>query len=110
MRTVKTAPYGSWKSPVSGKLLASGSSAPADLTTDGDRVYWLQLQPQKGGRYGLLTWAKGERPREAVPEEFNVRTRVHEYGGGSYVADGRTVYFSNFDDQFVYRLEKGRKP
>jgi len=110
MRSIKTAPYGSWKSPIRGDVLASGSSSPTDLTTDGERVYWLQLLPKEGGRYGLFTWANGEKAREVVPKEFNVRNRVHEYGGASYVANGRTIYFSNFADQLVYRLKKGARP
>jgi len=77
---------------------------------DDARLYWLELQPEEGGRYGLFTGEKGESPREAVPKEFNVRTRVHEYGGGAYVASGQTVYFSNFKDQLVYRIQKGGGP
>jgi dipeptidyl aminopeptidase/acylaminoacyl peptidase len=110
MRSVKTAPYGSWESPIRGDVLASGSSVPTDLTTEGGRVYWLQLQPEEGGRYALYTWSEGERPREVVPKGFNVRNRVHEYGGASYITSGPTVYFSNFTDQLVYRLDRGKKP
>ena len=110
MRPVKNSPYGSWKSPITGSLLASGSGTLWDLTVDDARLYWLELQPEEGGRYGLFTGEKRESPREAVPKEFNVRTRVHEYGGGAYVASGQTVYFSNFKDQLVYRIQKGGGP
>lgn len=43
---------------------------------------------------------------------FNVRTRVHEYGGGaSLVAPGGgTIYFVNFSDQRLYRQDIGAKP
>ena len=37
-----------------------------------------------------------------TPAPFNVRTRVHEYGGGAYAADGDTVWFSNFADNLVH--------
>jgi len=53
------------------------------LTLDGDDLYWLELQPESGGRYGLFRSAKGGKPIEVVPREFDVRTLVHEYGGGS---------------------------
>ena len=92
---------------MTGSLLAEGSGPPSDLTTDSGRFYWLELQPKEGGRYGLYTWARGETPHEVVSKDFNVRTRVHEYGGGSYLASGAAVYFSNFKDQLVYRQEKG---
>ncbi|MDQ3654853.1 MAG: prolyl oligopeptidase family serine peptidase, partial [Chloroflexota bacterium] len=37
----------------------------------------------------------------------NVRTRVHEYGGGAWAAADRTIVFSNFDDNRLYRLTPG---
>ncbi|HUI86325.1 MAG TPA: S9 family peptidase [Nitrososphaerales archaeon] len=107
MSAKKAADYGSWKSPIGGRVLASGSAQPSELALVGDRLYWLQLVPEEGGRYALYSWAEGERVHEVVPKEFNVRTRVHEYGGASYAADGRTVFFSNFSDQLVYKTSPG---
>jgi dipeptidyl aminopeptidase/acylaminoacyl peptidase len=48
--------------------------------------------------------------RDVITEEYNVRTRVHEYGGGSYAVYGETVYFTHFSDQHIYRLEPGHTP
>ena len=46
-------------------------------------------------------------PTDVTPPPINVRTRVHEYGGGSYtVADG-VVVFSEFSDGRLYRLDPG---
>jgi dipeptidyl aminopeptidase/acylaminoacyl peptidase len=42
------------------------------------------------------------RRSEVTPAGFNVRTRVHEYGGGAFVLGTRQVYFSNFTDQRIY--------
>ncbi len=106
----RKAPYGSWRSPIKTSDLGAGSSFPGELTLDGDDLYWLELQPESGGRYGLFRHAKGGKPTEVVPPGFNVRTLVHEYGGGSYVAAGGTVYFSNFEEQRVYRSEPGSAP
>jgi dipeptidyl aminopeptidase/acylaminoacyl peptidase len=39
-----------------------------------------------------------------VPPDFNVRSRVHEYGGGAYIVRDGTVYCVNFSDQRVYRI------
>ena len=105
----KVRPYGSWSSPITAKKLAEGSSLPSEPTVDGDRVYWLELNPEKAGRYGLWTFRDGK-ALELVKEPFNVRTRVHEYGGGSYLVHGETIYFSNFKDQLVYRLSPGQEP
>ena len=108
--TKKTAPYGSWKSPITGDVLATGSSLPNELTLDGETLYWVELLPAEGGRYALYRREKSGDIAEVVPKEFNVRTRVHEYGGGSYAAHGPTVYFSNFADQRVYRFMPGEGP
>jgi dipeptidyl aminopeptidase/acylaminoacyl peptidase len=103
------APYGSWRSPIALDRLAEGSAVPGELTLDGDNPYWLRLRPEEGGRYALLRW-QGGNVTEVLPSQFNVRTRVHEYGGGSYLVHEGTVFFSNFADQRVYRQEPGGTP
>ena len=45
-----------------------------------------------------------------MPDGFNARTAVHEYGGGAYCVHGGTVYVSSFDDQRLYRIDEGRGP
>ena len=47
---------------------------------------------------------------DVTPEGFNVRTTVHEYGGGAYVVHEGVVYFSNFSDQRLYRQAQGGEP
>jgi dipeptidyl aminopeptidase/acylaminoacyl peptidase len=39
-----------------------------------------------------------------VPPPYNVRSRVHEYGGVAYAVVAGDVYFSNFADQRIYRV------
>ena len=49
--------------------------------------------------------------QDVVPAGFDVRNSVHEYGGGAYWLDGGTVFFTNFDDQRVYRVDQiGAEP
>ena len=72
------------------------------VAVDGDNVYWLERRPNEGGRSVLVRRRADGRHEELTPQGFNVRTRVHEYGGGAYiVADGK-IYFSNFKDQRIY--------
>ncbi len=52
----------------------------------------------------------GKALRDVTPAPFNARTRAHEYGGGAYLVFGTTVFFSNFADQALYRLDRGSDP
>jgi dipeptidyl aminopeptidase/acylaminoacyl peptidase len=72
-------------------------------------VYWVQIRPQEGGRYALCRHAHG-RTEDVVPTGFSVRTRAHEYGGGSWVLGEQGVFFSNFADQRLYRQDAREQP
>ena len=48
--SVKTAPYGSWKSPITSDLIVAQSIALSEVRLDGGRVYWLEGRPQEQGR------------------------------------------------------------
>ena len=52
----------------------------------------------------------GGEPVDVVPAGFNVRTLVHEYGGGAYALHAGTAFFSHFDDQRLYRIDPGGEP
>ena len=100
----RVAPCGSWRSPISSDDVATAARVPSELYLDGDDVYWLELHPEEGGRYALHRRSGGE-TSEVLLSAFNVRSRVHEYGGGSYCVHKGIVYFSNFKDQVIYRQE-----
>lgn len=62
------------------------------------------------GGTAIRRWRQGEEPVELLPEPFNVRSRVQEYGGSSLlVANGR-LWFSNFEDQRLYSFTPGEEP
>jgi dipeptidyl aminopeptidase/acylaminoacyl peptidase len=48
--------------------------------------------------------------RDLTPAPFNVRTRVHEYGGGAYAVQDGVIVAANFADQRLYRIEDGAAP
>jgi hypothetical protein len=100
----KTAPYGSWKSPITSDLIAAQSISLSEPRFDGEQVYWLEGRPQELGRYVVVRGSSlGGQGSDMTPKPYNARTRVHEYGGASWtVADG-AVYFSNFVDGRLYR-------
>jgi len=98
--TMQTA-AGSWISPIDAATVAAGAAPIAQATLDGDDLYWLAGRASENGRTTLLR-LRGEEVHEVTPAPFNVRTRVHEYGGGAYLASGGAVWFSNFSDNRIY--------
>lgn len=102
----KTAPYGSWASPISAELVAKNAKRYTQLAIDADAVYWTETRPEEGGRVALMRLDADGRRRELSTPEVNVRTRVHEYGGASFLAENGVIAFSNFDDQILYLVEE----
>ena len=110
MSAVKTAPYGAWKSPITSDLIVAESIGFQQVTLDGDNIYWSEMRPQEGGRYVVVQRTPDGQIQDATPAGFNVRTRVHEYGGGAFAVHAGVVYFSNFADQRLYRQAPGAAP
>jgi dipeptidyl aminopeptidase/acylaminoacyl peptidase len=104
------APCGAWTSPISAAIVAAGASPLSQVLLDGADVLWLAGRASEGGRNTLLR-ARAGLADELTPAPFNVRTRVHEYGGGALLAAGGAVWFSNFADNRVYHIPgNGREP
>jgi dipeptidyl aminopeptidase/acylaminoacyl peptidase len=110
MPATHTAPYGSWRSPITSDLIVAESFSLLDVLLDGDDVYWLEGRPREAGRYVLVRRGGDGRTEDVNPAPFNARTRVHEYGGGAAAGAGGVVYSSNFADQRLYRLARGAEP
>ena len=105
-----TAPYGTWTSPLSARIAAAGSVQLSRVILDGDDLYWLERRPGEDGRSVVVTRTSHGRIVDVTPIGTNVRTRVHEYGGAAYTVSQRTIYYSEFTDQRVYRLAPGGVP
>ncbi|MEO8570432.1 MAG: prolyl oligopeptidase family serine peptidase [Chloroflexota bacterium] len=101
------APYGTWRSTIRIDDVVGEVVTLGEPWVDGDEVFWLEGRPAEGGRRVLVRGAIDGSTSDLTPAPFNVRTRVHEYGGGSYVVTGGVVVFSNFDDGRLYRLDPG---
>jgi dipeptidyl aminopeptidase/acylaminoacyl peptidase len=108
------APFGSWTSPITASMVARGGMSArgtlSDLTVEGSTVYWITLRPDEDGRYVITRLAPHAEPEDITPQGFNVRTLVHEYGGGSFCVHEGVVFFSNLSDQRVYRQDPGTPP
>jgi dipeptidyl aminopeptidase/acylaminoacyl peptidase len=106
------APYGSWTSPIGAATVARAGrrlAFPA-IAADG-AIWWAEGRPDEGGRVVLMRRPAGGEPGAVTPEGMNVRTRVHEYGGGAWcLVAPNLVVFVEFADQRLYRQRLGEQP
>lgn len=100
-----TAPYGSWESPITISMLTEAGVPVGGVSTDGGDLYWIESRALEGGRQVVVRRDSHGEVADALPDGFNSRSRVHEYGGGSYAAAGGVLFSCNFEDQRVYRID-----
>lgn len=69
-----------------------------------DYVYWSEIHYEEKGRYVICSADRktGEQ-HPWTPINFSARTTVHEYGGGDFFVYDGAVFFSNFNDQVLYK-------
>ena len=104
------APYGSWKSAISAEMLVSGSIRLMELQLDGPDIYWIEGRPEDKGRSIVVRLRGDGPPEDLLPEPFSARSMVHEYGGGAFHVHRGIVFFSNFPDHRIYRIEDQAPP
>ncbi|MEM3637961.1 MAG: prolyl oligopeptidase family serine peptidase [Conexivisphaerales archaeon] len=107
MSSPAVAPYGSWKSPITSDLLANRNNYIDQMLIDGRDIYWTEVRPSENGRFVLMRKRLNEEPEEVLGKEYNVRTAVHEYGGGAFTVKNALLFFSNFSDGSIYLAEEG---
>lgn len=95
-------PYGRWQSGLSAEIVCQDSNEINFLRAGNGGVYFINSLA--GAKDQLAVWhlSNEEVVSKVSADGFNVRSRVHEYGGLAYLVDGDTLYFCNFSDQRVY--------
>ena len=91
-------PCGSWKSPITSSMIVESAVRLGEVVLDRDDLYWIESRPEEKGRSVIVGNEK-----DLLPEPYNARTRVHEYGGGSFTVSKGNIYFSNYKDQGFYQ-------
>jgi dipeptidyl aminopeptidase/acylaminoacyl peptidase len=104
---MKVAPYGSWKSPITSDLIVAQSISLSEVRCEGKDMFWLEGRPQEQGRNVIVRCGPDGSHIDVTPKSMNVRTRVHEYGGGAWTVSQGAIYFSNFADGRLYRQKIG---
>ncbi|MFS8520963.1 MAG: S9 family peptidase, partial [Micromonosporaceae bacterium] len=109
--SVTTAPYGEWTSPISARTLVTAVRTLSYPTLVGDEVWWAEDRPNEGGRTAVVARRADGTLVDLLPAPWSARTRVHEYGGRSFlpvpVGTGVALVFANAVDQRLYRLDPG---
>lgn len=100
---------GSWPSPITLDHLVENVVRLGEPSVDGDRVFWIETRPNEGGRSVLVGNRSGGDNEDVTPESFSVRSRAHEYGGGSYLLKGDRLWFINDSDQCIYSMSLSAK-
>ncbi|MGB0468544.1 MAG: prolyl oligopeptidase family serine peptidase [Pontibacterium sp.] len=99
---------GFWPSDFSAADAVKGLKEYSQLMVSDDHVlYWVEYQPEQGGRNALCcvapdASAQALAPHCLTPEGFSVRSRVHEYGGLSWCLLDDALAFVNAEDQQLW--------
>ena len=100
----RKAPFIEWKPAITPEEVFSDVVGLNEIHVEGQRTYWLEMRPVEKGRCVVVQRDSGV--SDITPPGFNVRTRVHEYGGGAYTVFKDAIYFVNFGDQRIYYQSK----
>src|SRR5690349_9908322 len=103
-------PYGAWPSPVDASDLVTGASQPIDAWAEAGTTWWLQTRPDQGGRQQILRRDADGTVHDPLPETWNTRTRVHEYGGAGWWVHAGVIFTVDWSDQRLYRVDPGQAP
>ena len=105
--SIQAAPYGTWDSPITAKSLVENTIQLNEIEIDGDEFYWAEARPDEKGRTVII---RGSDRKEMIPAPFYARTTVYEYGGSCFTVHNKTVYFTNFEDQHLYKVDENEEP
>ncbi len=108
--TKQTLKFGNWPSNVSAEFVAGKSLRFQSVQALDNRLYWSELRPLEKGRAALVCAPLEAAPATAVITDLlaapcSARSKVHEYGGGAFLATPTQIFFVNADDQQIWSVE-----
>ncbi|WP_067710812.1 S9 family peptidase [Nocardia yamanashiensis] len=108
--TITELPFGSWPTSITSESVVSAAVRLGEVRVDGADVYWSEGRPDEGGRTQIVRRGVDGVRVDLLPEDMNARTAVHEYGGAAWWVRDGVLYFVNWADQRVYRIERDGAP
>ncbi|EPE36701.1 alpha/beta-Hydrolase [Glarea lozoyensis ATCC 20868] len=121
---VQSAPFGTWKSPITSKIIAAGSTDFKEVHTNASRpnptsdteqdeaeIFLVEGRPSENGRSTILSVSKKGEDVEILPKEYTAAGKIHEYGGGAAFVPhgGRNIIFNDPKTNLVYNLDVSSK-
>lgn len=104
-------PFGSWPSPLSAAWAAEAAPRFDGAAFSRDEIWWGESLPAEGGRTTVRRRTAGGAVEDVLPAPWDARSRVHEYGGGSWtVTDDGVLVFVEKTDQRIWALMPGGEP
>src|SRR5215470_12793088 len=109
----KTLPCGTWPSPITAADVAQQQRQVAFPLGMAGEVWWQEVLPAEHGRTTVMRLDASGQRWSLLPAPWSARTRVHEYGGRSYLPvragdDGQrwALVFANDTDQRLYLIDE----
>ena len=110
---MQTEAYGYWTSPITAEMTSIGekSQRTTSILIENQNIYWTEARPLEKGRTVIMQYAQGAKVLERTLKPFDVRSKVHEYGGLAFTVLNDALYFVNKEDQALYvQTQKNEVP
>ena len=96
------APYGLWSSPRDLASIFDDGFEPSYPFSAGGQLYWLESRNMENGRVAVMMETQSGDRKCVTPADYNIRTRVHEYGGKCFCVHRDSIIFNNYQDGRLY--------
>ncbi len=109
MAMKKKSPFGSWESMITTDMISNSIIALGEISIDNDNIYWSEMRPSENGRTLLMCLNNNGEAKELLPKQFNIRNKVHEYGGGSFTVNNGKLFFIDSKKHGIFKIQIDKK-
>ena len=95
---------GFWNSPISSEMLTKTGFRAGNIQVLGKTVYWTESSSETENMVVLRSWNQSSGILNVI-EGYNIRTRVHEYGGQCFAVSEEYLYFVHDENGCIYKKD-----